>query len=108
MAALCAASTAQAQWTGKAELGVLLSDGNTEAKSANTKLDLTHEGATVAQQFLLRALYGENAEFANAERYEARYQADWKITDRSAGFSAFAASRIDSAASPTRPRYRPV
>ena len=77
---------AQAQWTGKAELGVLLSDGNTEAKSANTKVDLTHEGARWKNNVYFAALYGENAEFQNAERYEARYQADMKITDRFSWF----------------------
>ena len=77
---------AQAQWSGKAELGVLLSDGNTESKSANTKLDLTHDGSKWRNNFYLAALYGENAEFANAERYEARYQADWKISDKLSWF----------------------
>lgn len=86
VAALLAASAAQAQWSGKAELGVLVSEGNTEAKSANAKLDLTHEGAKWRNNFYAAALYGENAEFQNAERYEARYQADWKITDRFSWF----------------------
>jgi putative salt-induced outer membrane protein len=77
---------AQAQWTGKAELGVMLADGNTESKSANTKFDLAHEGAKWKNNFSFAAQYGENAEFQTAERYEARYQADWKITDRFAWF----------------------
>lgn len=80
------APAAQAQWSGKAELGVLLSDGNTEAKSANTKVDLTHQGSMWKNNFYLAALYGENAEFANAERYEARYQADLRMTDRLSWF----------------------
>lgn len=86
VAALFAAGAAQAQWTGKAELGVLLTDGNTESKSANTKLDLTHEGAMWRNNIYAAALYGENADFATAERYEARYQADRKITDRFSWF----------------------
>jgi putative salt-induced outer membrane protein len=80
------APAAQAQWTGKAELGVLLADGNTESKSANTKLDLTHQGTKWKNNFYFAALYGENAEFANAERYEARYQADVKMTDKLSWF----------------------
>jgi putative salt-induced outer membrane protein len=79
---------AQAQWTGKAELGVLLSGGNTEAASANTKFDLTHEGSKWRNNFAVGALYSENAEFATAERYEARYQADFKINDRLSWFGA--------------------
>jgi putative salt-induced outer membrane protein len=86
LAALLAAPAAQAQWSGKAELGVLLSDGNTESKSANTKVDLVHEGQKWRNNFYAAALYGENAEFSTAERYEVRYQADWKITDRLSWF----------------------
>jgi len=80
------APAAQAQWTGKAELGVLLSDGNTESKSANTKLDFTHQGAKWKNNFYFAALYGENGEFANAERYDARYQADLRMTDKLSWF----------------------
>lgn len=90
LAVVLVAPVANAQWTGKAELGVLLTDGNTESKSANTKFDLTHEGATWKHNVYAAALYGENADFATAERYEARYQADRKITDR---FSWFLGAR---------------
>ncbi|HLA70533.1 MAG TPA: DUF481 domain-containing protein [Steroidobacteraceae bacterium] len=84
--AFIAAPAAQAQWTGKAELGFLSSSGNTEATSANTKFDLSHEGAKWLNKFYAGALYGENAEFATAERYEASYQADWKITAHASWF----------------------
>jgi putative salt-induced outer membrane protein len=87
-AAVLAAPAAQAQWTGKAELGLMLANGNTEAKSANTKLDLTHQGAIWKNNFYAAALYGENADFATAERYEARWQADRKITDKLSWFFA--------------------
>ncbi|HET9474349.1 MAG TPA: DUF481 domain-containing protein, partial [Steroidobacteraceae bacterium] len=84
------ATAAQAQWSGKAELGVMLSNGNTESKSANAKLDMKHEGAQWRNNFYAAALYGENAEFADAERYELRYQVDRIITDR---FSWFVGAR---------------
>lgn len=84
--AMLAASASQAQWTGKAELGLLYSAGNSEAKSANGKLDVTHEGTKWRNNFYAAALYGENGEVVNAERYEARYQADYKITDRFSWF----------------------
>jgi len=86
--ALLASPAAQAQWTGKAELGILLSDGNTEAKSANTKFDLKHDGEKWINAFFVGALYGENASFATAERYETKYQADFKINDRLSWFGA--------------------
>jgi putative salt-induced outer membrane protein len=86
--AVLIAPAAQAQWTGKAELGVLLSSGNTESKSASTKFDLKHETARWINSFFVGALYGENAEFSTAERYETKYQADYKITDRLSWFGA--------------------
>jgi putative salt-induced outer membrane protein len=79
---------AHAQWTGKAELGYLQSGGNTESASANSKFDMTHEGARWLNNFALAALYSENAEFSTAERYEARYQADYKINDKLSWFGA--------------------
>ena len=82
------AAPAQAQWTGKAELGFLQSAGNTEATSANTKLDLTHETRRWKNNSAISALYSENAEFSTAERYEARHQVDYKITDRLSWFGA--------------------
>src|SRR4051812_40454945 len=87
IAALCfLAPAAHAQWSGKAEAGFLSSSGNTEATSANAKLDLTHEGARWRNSFFLGAQYGENAEFATSQRYEARYQADWKLSDKLSWF----------------------
>ena len=80
------APAAQAQWSGKAELGVMLADGNTESKSANTKVDLTHQGTKWKNNIYVAAQYGENAEFATAERYEARYQADLRMTDKLSWF----------------------
>ena len=90
VAAVLAAPAAQAQWTGKAELGILFTDGNSESKSANGKVDLTRESSNWKNNFYAAALYGENGEFANAERYELRYQLDRKITER---FSWFVAAR---------------
>jgi putative salt-induced outer membrane protein YdiY len=87
-ALLALVAPAQAQWTGKAELGFLQSSGNTEAASANTKVDLTHETRRWKNNVLVAALYSENAEFSTAERYEARYQADYKITDKLSWFAA--------------------
>ena len=86
---ICAlAPTAQAQWTGKAELGALSASGNTESTAANAKLDLVHEGPKWRNTVGFAALYSKGAEFSTAERYEAKYQADLKITDRFSWFGA--------------------
>jgi putative salt-induced outer membrane protein YdiY len=88
VAILLLAAPAQAQWTGKAELGFLQSGGNTESASANTKLDLKRDGQKWINSFSAAALYSENAEFSTAERYEGRYQADYKINDKLSWFGA--------------------
>jgi putative salt-induced outer membrane protein len=85
---LALAAPAHAQWTGKAELGFLQSTGNTESASANTKVDLTRDGEKWKHNVAAAALFSENAEFSTAERYEARYQADYKITDKLSWFGA--------------------
>jgi len=90
VALVALAPAARAQWSGKAELGFLSATGNTESKAANTKLDLVHDGSKWRNTFGFAALYSEGEEFSTAERYEAGYQADSKITDR---FSWFAALR---------------
>jgi len=81
------APAAQAQWTGKAEVGLLSASGNTEAKSANAKLDVAHESAKWRNRIYAAVLYGENADSTTAERYEARYQLDRKINDRLSWFA---------------------
>lgn len=86
--AVLIAPAAQAQWTGKAELGYLQSSGNAESTSANTKLDLKRESDKWINAFFVSALYGNNGEFTNAERYEASYQLDYKINDRLSWFGA--------------------
>ena len=94
MAALTLFSTvAQAKWTGKAELGFLQSGGNTESTSGNAKLDMTHEGAKWVNNFALAGLYSDNGDFSTAERYEARYQADYKINDKLSWFGALRAEQ---------------
>ncbi|HEY6126452.1 MAG TPA: DUF481 domain-containing protein [Steroidobacteraceae bacterium] len=88
LCAVCIAPAAQAQWTGKAELGYLQSSGNAESTSANTKFDLKRESEKWINTFYVGALYGNTGEFTNAERYEARYQLDYKINDRLSWFGA--------------------
>ena len=84
------APAAQAQWTGKAELGVLSASGNTESTAANAKLDMVHDSSKWKNTFGFAALYSKGAEFSTAERYEGGYQIDDKITDH---FSWFVALR---------------
>jgi len=79
---------AQAQWTGKGEAGALLSRGNADATSANAKLDVSREVDKWKNSAFLGLLYGRNATFTTAQRIEARWQTDYKITERMFTFGA--------------------
>lgn len=79
---------ARADWIGKGEAGALLARGNTDATSANFKLDLSREANDWKNGVFVGALYGKNASFSTAQRIEARWQIDYNINERLFWFSA--------------------
>lgn len=87
-AASSAATAASSGWTGKGEAGLLLSRGNAESTSANAKLDLALQADIWKHSLFFGALYGKNASFATAQRFEGRYELDRAITDRMFWFTA--------------------
>lgn len=91
--AALAVPVAHADWTGKGEGGLLLSRGNSEATSGNVKLDLSREGEAWTHKAALAALYGRNAEFANAQRYEARYELRRELGARTFAFGSLRGER---------------
>lgn len=86
--ALLLAPLAHADWTGKGEAGLLISRGNADSTSANAKLDLAKESGDWKNAAFLGFLYGKNASFATAQRLEAKWQTDYKLTDRMFWFGA--------------------
>ncbi len=86
--ALFAASTAQAQWTGKAELGCHAVERQRRIHFRQHQVRPAHESEKWRRHVYVGALYGDNGEFTTAERYEARYQLDYKINDRLSWFGA--------------------
>ena len=82
------APLAHADWTGKGEAGVLISRGNADSTSANAKLALARESGDWKNAAFLGFLYGKNATFATAQRVEAKWQTDYKLTDRMFWFGA--------------------
>ncbi len=85
---LVLAPLAHADWTGKGEAGLLVSRGNADSTSANAKLDLAKESGAWKNEAFLGFLYGKNATFATAQRIEAKWQTDYKISDRTFWFGA--------------------
>lgn len=79
---------AKADWTGKGEVGALLSRGNADATSANAKLDLARESGNWKNAAFVGFLYGKNASFTTAQRTELRWQTDYKLSERLFWFGA--------------------
>lgn len=90
--AMLMAAPALAEWQGKAEAGIVFSRGNTETTTANGKLDMATEIGQWKHSAFLAALYAEsedsvtNERETSAERYEARWQSDYRITPRAFWF----------------------
>ena len=81
-------SAALADWSGKGEGGLVISRGNSDATSVNAKIDATETDGDWKNVMSALALYGRNATFATAQRIEARYELDHKISERAFAFAA--------------------
>jgi len=75
-------------WTGKGEAGLLIARGNADSTSANAKLALAHEVGDWKNSAYLGFLYGKSGEFATAQRFEAKWETDRKISERMFWFGA--------------------
>jgi putative salt-induced outer membrane protein len=83
---------ALAQWSAKAEAGVVASRGNSDSDSANAKIQIEREFVRWKHALGLRGLYASDDEVATGQRWEARGQTDYKFHDR--GFS-FVSARYE-------------
>jgi putative salt-induced outer membrane protein len=80
---LLAASPAQAEWTGKGELGGVLARGNTDTETLNGKLDMSNELDKWTHQVGFSVLRTVNDGVTSANRWELRGESDYKLTSRS-------------------------
>ena len=87
-AALLSSGEARADWSGKGEAGVVIANGNTDAKNANAKLELATERDAWKHAFGLRAIYASADDVATGQRWEAFEQSDYSFTPRSFWFAA--------------------
>lgn len=89
---IVAVAPAFADWEGQVEAGIVFSRGNTETTTANGKLDMANELEKWKHSAYLAALYAEsensliNEVETTAERYEGRWQSDYKFTPRAFWF----------------------
>lgn len=76
---ICAADD---DWKGEAELGVLITSGNTDESNLNGRLGLTHEVEKWRNQGELRSLYSSTGGVTTSERYSATGETDYKFSKR--------------------------
>ncbi len=75
-------------WTGKGQAGYVSSQGNTQSKSANAALDMSHLDGTWSHIFHLGGLYGQSTGVLSAERWDTRWQSNYNLTEDLYAFGA--------------------
>src|SRR5262249_17296166 len=75
-------------WSGKGQVGYVMSRGNSETDALNAKVDLNLLRNDWKHNLLLDALYGRSAGITSAQRWDARLQSDYQITARLFSFGA--------------------
>ena len=85
---LVASAPAQADWSGKGELGGVLARGNTETETLNGKIDMTNEVDRWKHLAGFSILRTVNDGVTSANRWELRGESDYALTDRSYLFGA--------------------
>lgn len=84
--------TAAAQWSVKAQAGLVASRGNAESDAANAKLDVEREFEKWKHQLQLAGIYASDDTGATSQRWSARGQTDYKFHEK--GFS-FVSARYE-------------
>jgi putative salt-induced outer membrane protein len=75
-------------WSGRGEVGYVMSRGNSNTDSANAKIDLADLIGDWKNSIHLEGLYGRSDEITSAERWAAIVQSDLRITPRAFAFAA--------------------
>ena len=75
-------------WSGKGQVGYVMSRGNSDTDSANAKLDLSLLRNDWKHILLLDGLFGRNAGITSAERWDARLQSNYQVNVHLFSFAA--------------------
>lgn len=81
-----------ADWTGKGDVGASIASGNSENKAATANLELQQTVDRWKNTVGFAGNYGNDGDVATAQRWEARGQTQYDLTDRA---YAFGAARYD-------------
>ncbi|HEX3835381.1 MAG TPA: DUF481 domain-containing protein [Steroidobacteraceae bacterium] len=74
--------------TVKAQVGYVSSHGNTDAQTANAKLDAAYVVGAWKHELQLAGLYGKSNDIVSAENLDAQWQSNYNFTNRLFGFGA--------------------
>lgn len=77
-------------FSGKGQVGYVMSRGNSDTDAANAKIDLFLLTPQWKHAFTLEGLYGRSGEVTSAERWDLRLQSDYTITQKLFSFGALA------------------
>jgi putative salt-induced outer membrane protein len=85
------AATAHAQdlppgWSGKGQVGYVMSRGNSDTDALNANLNVNLVSGDWKHNLLLDDLFGRSNGITSAERWDARLQSDYQISARWFGF----------------------
>ncbi len=87
-AAALTGTDAHAQWGSKSQAGFVMSRGNTETETANAKFEIDYEVENWKHSFDSSLLYGRSSDVTTGERWDAKWQTDNKISERSFWFGS--------------------
>lgn len=79
---------AHADWTGAGSAGFAMANGNSKSESGNAKLDIADQIDRWKHSVLVDALYGSSNSITSANRWSARWQSDYKLTEPLFAFGA--------------------
>lgn len=80
-------------WTGKGQAGLVSTQGNSSAKTANVALDLSLVHGAWKHSAHLGGLYAQSAGITSADRWDALWQSNYLITTRVLAFGTLRYSR---------------
>lgn len=69
-------------WEGEAELGVLITSGNSDETNINSRLGVKHEVDTWRNTAEFRSAYSETEGLTTTEKYRTALETDYKFSDR--------------------------
>jgi len=85
---ISATALADSGWASRAELGYALARGNSDSQNGNLKFDIAHLQGKWVYAFGLDAVYGSSNGIGTAQRWDTRFQADRKLSEKMFWFGA--------------------